>query len=85
MPFQFICSKCGSTLLVAGEEILRYQTTSNASKHNQNISTIEAFIKRKIGGTCPFCGHKLAARPLTIDVCPIAKKRVAKAGSVYGL
>lgn len=81
MPFRFICSKCGSVLLEAGEEILRYQTTRNACRHGQNTPAVEAFIARKIGRLCPFCGHKLATRPLNIEVYPIKRQRMVEARS----
>ena len=69
MPFRFVCSKCGATLLECGEEILRYQTMRNTSK-NMSATSIEAFIRRKIGCTCPVCGRKLSAKPLKVDVYP---------------
>jgi len=69
VPFRFVCSKCGATLLECGEEILRYQTIRNTSK-NTLATPIEVFISHKIGGTCPVCGRKLSAKPVKVDVYP---------------
>jgi len=79
VPFRFVCSKCGATLLECGEEILRYQTIRNTSK-NTLATPIEVFIRHKVGGTCPACGRKLSAKPVKVDVLPVkGLKRSAKA------
>lgn len=75
MPFQFYCSKCGALLLEVGGEILRYHTSRNACKKNQNQPPIEAFIIRKIGKNCPQCGHRLSTKPIKIEVYPIQKRQ----------
>lgn len=71
MPFRFICSQCGAILHECGEEILRYQSSRNASRLDSLTPPIEAFIAHKIGDKCPKCGRRLAKKPLKVEVYPL--------------
>lgn len=74
MPFRFLCSQCGTVLYECGEEILRCQTSLNASKQELTLSPIEAFITHKIGEKCQKCGRKLAKKPINIEVQPLRRR-----------
>jgi len=62
LPFRFICSSCGRTLLESEDLRCRYDS---------HLRPIEEFIRKNIGEECPFCGHKLHVPPLKVDVYPL--------------
>jgi hypothetical protein len=66
VPFKFVCSSCGKTLLETEDLRCRYDSPP---------PPIEGFIKKYVGESCPYCGHKLHIPPLKIEVFPIKEKR----------
>jgi len=62
LPFRFVCSSCGRTLLEAEDLRCRYDSP---------LRPIEEFIRKRIGEECPFCGHKLHIPPLKVEVYPL--------------
>ncbi|MGC8896572.1 MAG: hypothetical protein ACP5LB_07425 [Candidatus Bathyarchaeia archaeon] len=62
MPFKFICSQCGKTLL---------ETEHLTSRYDSSLRPIEEFVRKRIGEKCPSCGHKLQIPPVKVEVYPV--------------
>lgn len=68
LPFLFSCRRCGAILYRDPKPVLR-DGTYRRETYLESVVT-------KIGGKCPYCGHKLQVPPTTIEVSNAQPKQV---------